>query len=874
MDRNRILAIEDDAGVSRLLRHSLAREDFDLQIIANGKDGLAATRTALPDLILLDLGLPDIDGLEVCRRLKSAPETKHLPVVILTGKGEESDVVCGLEMGADDYIIKPFRPRILNARIRAVLRRQMDATDDRSNGEELTIGRLTLSPQREAVLLDQTETELSPSEFHFIHSLICSILSPDDSRPPDPSIGQEGMALYAENRLDRLLPIFSELLTACPEPPPLLCKFAGLAHLHVDTEKSECLLYRAAALFEQDDNPVAELSVLAHLILFHVFYDGKVEKAVDLFRKAEQLANPHFDRLSVFSRISVAQAQAVGHALLGNNFNRAYEYLSVAEALAEDRGLENFRVINLLVTAYEAYQSADAAKLARTITETLPLLNHPQISLINKALLKMPQLVYISMTGEFSYFRTIEQSLRDEFDALLPETSFPTCLLSTLQMQVALVDGDHDKLCQLQSSVGHNRLHQPTVTGMLAMSAALNGDAQSAGRAITACLNVTQPVTFVDMLGRLYCVRAYLELGMKKEATDLLDQLQTGLKSTNWTLIEIHVHAISLLIHSDRTLTSRQLATLQRLLNQIKISGVKYIRCLTRDDLRFILCNAVRQNIERPFAVDLCRSLLQIGWNRDWEPVPMLQFKTLGGLQLACEDQSLLNLDGFSRSQRECLALLIAAPKNRIDQEEMQLTFWPDSSPDKARANLDTMLSRLRKTVQARIKPLATKNYLKLQKGVISLDQCSFDTEELLDDIDRGRNLLRNKELWRADIVLSRAMALWNGDFIPGACVTNQTIEFANQIRQSCIGVTLLWSDCLNDLGQTARAIDLLKKALTLDRCNEELVATLHRSYLRSKNLTKAQHLLRQHEESLQKENYPSEEISRILTRIRSFGSR
>lgn len=110
MIRDRILAIEDDAGVCRLLRHTLAREDFNLQIVTTGKEGLDLAREFHPVLILLDLGLPDINGLEVCRRLKSDPKTRHLPVIILTGNDKESDIVTGLEIGADDYIIKPVSP--------------------------------------------------------------------------------------------------------------------------------------------------------------------------------------------------------------------------------------------------------------------------------------------------------------------------------------------------------------------------------------------------------------------------------------------------------------------------------------------------------------------------------------------------------------------------------------------------------------------------------------------------------------------------------------------------------------------------------------------------------------------------------------------
>lgn len=201
----------------------------------------------------------------------------------------------------------------------------------------------------------------------------------------------------------------------------------------------------------------------------------------------------------------------------------------------------------------------------------------------------------------------------------------------------------------------------------------------------------------------------------------------------------------------------------------------------------------------------------------------------------------------------------------------MQLTFWPDSPPEKARANLDTMLSRLRKTMQKLIKPLSVKNYLKLQKGVITLDYCAFDIDELRLELDRGQKFLSNHDLWRADIAISRGLSHWSGDFIPGSCIVNQTTEVAGQIHQACIDMTLLWGETLTGLGQSTRTIKLLSKALSLDRCNEELVASLHRSYMRSNNLTKADHTLRLYEEALQYEGYSPADIGRLLTRLRAL---
>src|SRR2546425_552852 len=116
----RVLVVEDDPNVGEVVARYLQREGYEVEVVADGAEGLERALTALPDLVVLDLMLPSLDGLEVCRRLRSAAP---VPVIMLTARGEEADRIAGLELGADDYVAKPFSPRELTARVKAVLRR-------------------------------------------------------------------------------------------------------------------------------------------------------------------------------------------------------------------------------------------------------------------------------------------------------------------------------------------------------------------------------------------------------------------------------------------------------------------------------------------------------------------------------------------------------------------------------------------------------------------------------------------------------------------------------------------------------------------------------------------------------------------------------
>jgi two-component system phosphate regulon response regulator PhoB len=130
MARESVLVVDDERDILELVKYNLDKEGYQVTVVATGEDALAAACTQMPDIVILDLMLQGVDGLEICRSLKGDPKTRGIPVVMLTAKGDAADVVNGLELGASDYVTKPFSPRVLTARIRAVLRRAHEADDD------------------------------------------------------------------------------------------------------------------------------------------------------------------------------------------------------------------------------------------------------------------------------------------------------------------------------------------------------------------------------------------------------------------------------------------------------------------------------------------------------------------------------------------------------------------------------------------------------------------------------------------------------------------------------------------------------------------------------------------------------------------------
>ncbi len=172
MTRETILLVEDEHDIQELLRFHLERENLTVEAADTGEDALRLLKTQTVSLILLDLMLPGIDGLEVCRQLKGQPETRDIPIIMLTAKDGEADIVTGLEMGAADYISKPFSPRVLIARIHAILRRPYSTSSlDGAEGPVIEIGPLTIDPGRHKVEIKGKEIQLTYTEFRILYLL-------------------------------------------------------------------------------------------------------------------------------------------------------------------------------------------------------------------------------------------------------------------------------------------------------------------------------------------------------------------------------------------------------------------------------------------------------------------------------------------------------------------------------------------------------------------------------------------------------------------------------------------------------------------------------------------------------------------------------
>jgi two-component system alkaline phosphatase synthesis response regulator PhoP len=168
MPKENILIVDDEEDVLELVRYNLDKSGYKILTATTGEDALAKARAKLPNLMILDLMLPGIDGLEVCRKLKGDSKTANIPIIMLTAKGEEADIVTGLELGADDYVTKPFSPKVLVARVRRILHRSIARDLEKA---PVKIHDLIIDPARRQVLVKNKLVDLTFTEFNILYTL-------------------------------------------------------------------------------------------------------------------------------------------------------------------------------------------------------------------------------------------------------------------------------------------------------------------------------------------------------------------------------------------------------------------------------------------------------------------------------------------------------------------------------------------------------------------------------------------------------------------------------------------------------------------------------------------------------------------------------
>lgn len=248
--------------------------------------------------------------------------------------------------------------------------------------------------------------------------------------------------------------------------------------------------------------------------------------------------------------------------------------------------------------------------------------------------------------------------------------------------------------------------------------------------------------------------------------------------------------------------------------------------------------------------------------------IPKLVLKTLGKCEIRLAETSLYCSEQFSPAQRQLLAMLLVSPSCTLAQEAVQLAFWPESSEARARSSFDSLLSRVRKTLELSFPGIDSKLYLNIRRGVLSLEHIQVDVHEFRRLCQRGLQQVVTGDFWQAELSFSAAFSLWQGTFLPGDFGNEAAARYQDEVEQLYQEASDRFGRVLAQSGRLEEAIKVVEYARRYDMLNDDLVQ-LHYRLLISRNLsTKAHGLLDDYRNLLEREKYSSEEIDEILVEI------
>lgn len=242
-----------------------------------------------------------------------------------------------------------------------------------------------------------------------------------------------------------------------------------------------------------------------------------------------------------------------------------------------------------------------------------------------------------------------------------------------------------------------------------------------------------------------------------------------------------------------------------------------------------------------------------------------LMVKTLGRCELRVGNRSLSWTEEFSPAQRQLMAMLVGASSGKISQEELQASLWPDSTSTRARSSFDSLLSRVRRTLDQALAPFDSKKYLVVKRGYLCLEHSLIDAHEFRRLIRKANQQNSAGELWPAEITFSSAFSLWRGTFVPGDFGSDAAIIFQDELEQLYLDSSQTFARLLAQNERYQEAAKLLRDALRYEPTNDGIVRLLYSLYLAQESPGKASQIIKQYSEALARENFPAHEIEVAL---------
>ncbi len=684
-----------------------------------------------------------------------------------------------------------------------------------------------------------------------------------------------GMGLVAMNRGVTLLSLLASVPLAERRHMAWLNVLAGIVSIQIAPANCQPLLEQALLQFKGDGSQRGELLATSQLICLHWVSTGAFEEGMKLLPRAEELYVELADSLPVYDRILVCSNISCGFSVFKSEIDKARYYSSEAMGLAVRHGMKNFIATILFTQGYSSYFCDQFVLTCQDIEKAQGLLVDHHVGLFNRISLMSLQVDVLGMCGELDNYRHQEGLLIELLGQELIEQTTLWAFLPIWRTAIAIARGRfQEALDEIMGGHGSGMSSMnPHLRSLLLQWQALalsllgrNVEALSAAEESLALRRATGGPFFVAY-NSLIIGAAFLHMGdLERAAKHLNLVLDIGGRLGHSYFIA--AACLQLAYIRSRAGAVDDYDALRRALSILKDKKRTYCWGLTPAMIEELIGQAVKSDIEVEWARRIAAESLNCAVMDSGELVPLLEIKILGGFSISIGGRTVCRTENLPPAQRQLMAAIIAEPDQKISQEKVQLLFWPESTPARARSKLDVLMLRLRKSLGAMIKPLEMKNYLSLRKGIICLERCRIDAVDFVSKARAGLRYAQRRESWQAGNNFYPAMKLWQGCFASDIFSEDQVQEYCYELRLLLVKSSMKWGDILTEMGRMAEAVEVLERAFVYEPLNEQLVKMLYGLHMTANNAPQAQQVVERYKNILRMDDYEAAEISEMLREV------
>lgn len=681
-----------------------------------------------------------------------------------------------------------------------------------------------------------------------------------------------GLDLLARNRIVILHELLHDLPGEVLQAFPWLGYLLGLSLLSKDPPKTHDYLDEARGRFRDHDDGPGELLATSQLMYFHIAVDARYQHLEPLLDRADTLFEQHAGALSVPMRVECAQYISYALTHTDRDKVKAAEYSSLALRLAEQHRLDNAMAMIICNQGYEGAFRGDWSHFARCMDRGYPLQDNPRVTAFSKFLLHFAQANLLLVSGDFFNYRhktkVIEQVLSDTlFDRTVCKP-----FLYVYEIDMAIAEGrtgDAGRLVDEALGGGHAAANAHFRSQYLhygACVAAIRGDQDTVERDACESLRLREAVghPFHIHVNHLIIGGAYARISRRAQALHHLNAVLTYAKDQKE---ESLAPGACFYIAWLELLDGRRepaLAALRQGLERMRRN--RYLTFFSWEPrvMQRLLVLAVAEGIEAAYARHLAAERLGLAILDDGRAIPLLDVRTLSGISLALDETVVVGSE-LTPGQRELLAMLAAAPEAMLSYEEIQLALWPDGSPDKIRARLDTLIARLRRVITRTLPGTQGAHYLVTEQKHLRLANCRIDLQNFALQARLGLAHAEHKRYWQASNAFRLAHHYWQGPIRAGGELLNRNAEQLKALyRESVIRRV----EILCKGGERREALNAAEIAVNNDPTDEKFVALLYELHARAGDTVKARKAVRDYEAALRNEEYSEEEIADMRERF------